>query len=159
MSTNGLRASLARTLHHFVSTSLHQGLCLDKLNHTAMSPSLTSHVSQHQLHIPSGLLASPHARRISLLKAGQRSLRNWALPTFSDSGRGWYPSLKRACGPSRGCHNLPFMAFGKTVLQVLSVASLWWKQPGGSPGFDVRCRKNLSWPGKMKSLLLCVPLI
>lgn len=76
MSTNGLRVFLARILHHFVSTSLQQGLCLHKLNRTVMSPSLTSSMSQHPPHIPSGLPASPHARSISLLEAGQRSLRN-----------------------------------------------------------------------------------
>lgn len=159
MSTNGLRVSLARTLHHFVSTSLQHSLCLYKLHHVAMSPSLTSYMSQHPAHIPSGHPASPHARSISLLEAGQRSFRNWALPASRDSGRGWYPSPKTSRGPDRGCHNLPFMAFCKTLLQVLSMASLQWKQPGGSPGFDVKCHKNLSSPGKMKSLLLCVLLL
>lgn len=79
LNANGLRVSLVRTLHHFVSTSLQQDLCLYKLNHMAISP-LNSYTSQHPLHIPSGLPASPHARSISFLEVGQRTLRNWASP-------------------------------------------------------------------------------
>lgn len=114
-STNEPRLSLARTSHRFVPISLQQSLRLYKLNHMVMSPSSTSHISQHAPHIPSGLTASPHARSISVLEAGQRSLRSCTLSASSGSGRGWYPSLRSACGPARGCCSLPFMAFCKPL--------------------------------------------
>lgn len=64
-NTNGLRISLPRALHRFVSLSLQQGLYLYKLSHMAMSPSLSSYMSQHPPTFPLG--CQHHLRPAALL--------------------------------------------------------------------------------------------
>lgn len=132
---------LARTLHHLVSTSLQQGLCLYKLKHMAMSPSLSSYMSQHPACIASGLPAPPHARSMSLVKAGQRGWET-DLVIQAEAGTHHWRALMGQLEVATTCHSWLF-------------AGPWCRfwaglHSGGSsqggPGFDVKCRKIfLSW--------------
>lgn len=144
-NTNGVRISLARALHHFVSTSLQQGSCLYKLNHMAMPPSLTSCISQHPPTFP---LGSQHHLGPAALLSWRQDREAWetepCLLSVVQTEAGtchW-----RVCGPATGCHNLPFMAYCKAPA-------------GFECGFALSCCRYLCCSGKMRSLLLSMPLV
>lgn len=118
---NGLRISLP--LHHFVSNSLQQGLYLYRLSHMAMV------TFSYQLHVTASStfpLGSQHHLRPSALLSWRQDREAWEtkpclLPVVqAEAGTHHW----RGCGPARGCHNLPFMAFPRP-LQVLSMGLLW----------------------------------
>lgn len=125
---------LASLCFHFFSA----GLVLNKLNHMAMSPSLTSYVSQHPPTLPLG--SQHHLRPAALLSWSQdreaRETEPCLLPVVQAEA-GTCPW--RGCGPAGGCHNLPFMAFCKTPA-------------GFEGGFALSCSMNLSCPGKVSSM-------
>lgn len=144
-NTNGLRISLPRALHHFLSTSLQQGLYVYKLSHMAVSPSLPSYMSQHPPTFP---LGSHHHLRPAALLSWRQDRAAWEtkpclLPVVeAEAGTHHW----RGCGPAGGCHNLPFMAVCKTPV-------------GFEHGAALSCCKDLSCPGKVRSLLLSLPLV
>lgn len=123
-NTNGLRISLPRALHHFVFTSLQQGLCLYKLSHMAVSPSLPSCMSQHPPTFP---LGSQHHLRPAALISWRQDTGAWEtkpclLPVVqAEAGT----HLWRGCGPAGGCHNLPKLWLFARPLQVLNMGLLW----------------------------------
>lgn len=93
-------------------------------------------------HLPSGF--PDHPRPAAPLPWRQdRETKPCLLPMVqAEAG----PHHWGGCGPDRGCHNLPFMAFCKTPA-------------GFEHGVALSCCKNLSCPGKVRSLLLSVPLV
>lgn len=140
-NTTGLRISVPRPLHHFVSTSLQQGLYLYKLSHVAMVTFAVTASSTFPL-------GSQHHLRPAALLSCRQDRDAWEtkpclLPVVqAEPGtHHWAGS-----GPAKGCHSLPFVAFCKN-------------SAGYEHGIALSCCKNLSCPGKVRSLLLSMPLV
>lgn len=118
-NTTGLRISLPRPLHHFVSTSLQQGLYLYKLSHVAMVTLAVTASSTFPL-APSTTSGQQHfspAGRTGVLEKPSHACSLWFRQSLVPISEQVLGQLKAATV----CHS---WLFART-LQVMNMGLLW----------------------------------